>query len=484
MPASREYRVYKETPLQKGDFWTLSQLFVSHTQIDGTMSAEQERIVFDRGDAAAVLLFNTDTHCVVLVEQFRAATLGKGRADGWSTEVAGGRRLLEAPAGGVEKRESPIVTAIREVKEETGYVVGKPEEGQAARDGELKLIAKFFPSPGASSELIYLYFAKVSNSMKAADAGASAKQDAARKEEDIAVTEMPVDQLFQLIRDHKIEDAKLLIGALYLQEELLQMGRRPLATRKVKYGLKDYPGVFIGYITGPIYGACNENAVSIWVNSENEDMVMDRFNGKTISASIRFLGAAKDSAGNLTEDTIAEDLANELGGQAPVKIGTVLTTVSGTLEATHGVHKILHVATVKGARLALDFTATLPARAAVPVGFRADPNDLELCVHNVLREADRSNQGSWRGFWRRLSRRPESTSILFPMIGAGDGGLPIEEVAPRLVRTAIGYLRARHGETSRKKCTINEVYFLAYTAAHKHALDAELKRHRGTVLEL
>jgi hypothetical protein len=40
-----------------------------------------------------------------------------------------------------------------------------------------------------------------------------------------------------------------------------------------------------------------------------------------------------------------------LGGQTPVKIGTVFKTGAGALEATHGVDKILHVATVKGACL-------------------------------------------------------------------------------------------------------------------------------------
>jgi len=469
MSAPRDVQISGQESVFKSDFCEINKLIVSHTQKNGSMSPDQERLVFRRGNAAAVLLFNLDTKCVVLVEQFRAPTLGNNSlADGWLTEVAGGGRLTEAVAGVIEEPESPIRTAIRETMEETGYEVREPTAETGEQDGDLRLIAKFFSSPGGSSEIIYLYFAKVRNANKKRDGGGVGK-------EDITVREMPVDELFYLIKLNRIEDPKLLIGALLLQEELKELGRQPLATQKIKYFLIEQPELCIGYVTGPIYGVRGkENGVSIWVNSENEDMVMDRFNGKTISASIRFLGAAKDGAGNLTEDTVAEELANALSGRAPVRIGTVFETGSGDLETTHSVNKIFHVATVKGARFPLGFKADLGTRAAVPVGFRADPEDLMLCVNNVLAEADLSN----RRWWRRLWWRKNSKSILFPMIGAGDGGLRIEQVVPRLVDAAIGYLLANHLKT-----TIKEVYFLAYTAAHKSALDFELKKHCGKELQ-
>jgi nudix-type nucleoside diphosphatase (YffH/AdpP family) len=481
----REVEIHGREIVFPSKFCQIIKLTVSHRQKDGTMSPDQERLVFERGNAAAVLLFNLDTNCVVLVNQFRAPTLGDGEtADGWPTEVAGGGRLTEAIAGIIDKPESPVRTAIRETMEETGYEVREPSEDGVERDGDLKLIAKFFSSPGGSSELIYLYSAKVRNASRTGQGGGL-------ENEDITVREMPVDDLFRLIRQNRIEDPKLLIGALWLQEELKELGRKPLPTRKVKYSFKHDSELAIGYITGPIYDIYGENSVSIWVNSENEDMVMDRFNGKTISASIRFLGATKDDSGNLTEDTIADELSNVLGGQTPVKIGTVFKTGAGALETTHGVDKILHVASVKGARAALDFDAGVGVRATVPIGFRAHPDDLELCVKNVLFAANKSNRGFCRsllrrlgsksksGFWRWLFR-PDSKSILFPIIGAGDGGLRIDEVVPILVRSAIGYLRPR---PNRAPTTIKEVYFLAYTAAHKHALDVALQRYCGTVLD-
>jgi nudix-type nucleoside diphosphatase (YffH/AdpP family) len=480
MSGSRDVEIRDQEFVFTSDFCKINKLTLSHRQKDGLMSPARQRFVFERGNAAAVLLFNLDTNCVVLVNQFRAPTLGDdGIADGWATEVAGGR-LMEAVAGVIDKPESPIRTAIRETMEETGYEVREPNENGEERDGDLKLIAKFFPSPGGSSELIYLYFAKVRNANQTGKGGGV-------RDEDISVQEIPVENLFRLIRQKRIEDPKLLVGALWLQEDLRDLGRRPLATARVRYPFKNNPELSVGYITGPIHNVCGDNSVSIWVNSENEDMVMDRFNGKTISAAIRFLGAAKDDAGNLTEDTIADELTSALGGQTPVKIGTVFKTSAGTLEATHGVDKILHVATVKGARAALDFDASIGMRATVPIGFRAHPDDLELCMTNVLVAADKSNRGLWRGVFRRS----DSKSILFPMIGAGDGGLGIDEVAPKLVQAAIDYLRVNVESNAKDKgkariairTTIKEIYFLAYTAAHQHALDAALKRYCGTVLK-
>ena len=78
------------------DFFKIDEIQVSHEQLDGTMSAEQRRLVFERGDAVAVLLFNLDTRCVVLVRQFKVPTLiGRRRdvpstSDGWITEAMAG----------------------------------------------------------------------------------------------------------------------------------------------------------------------------------------------------------------------------------------------------------------------------------------------------------------------------------------------------------------------------------------------------------
>jgi nudix-type nucleoside diphosphatase (YffH/AdpP family) len=178
------------------EFFKVDELVVSHMQNNGTMSVPQRRLVFERGDSAAVLLYNADTKSVIAVNQFRAATLGKGMDDGWITEAC---------AGMIDRGESAQTTVIRETLEETGYKIR-----------EVKPIAKFFASPGGTSECIHLFYAEVANADKVAAGGGIG-------DEDVEIRAIPVDQLFDMVDAQRIEDPKLLIGALWLRREL-QMG--------------------------------------------------------------------------------------------------------------------------------------------------------------------------------------------------------------------------------------------------------------------
>jgi len=54
--------------------------------------------------------------------------------------------LLELPAGKLEVNEEPRETALRELKEETGYSAAK-----------LEYLLEFYTSPGFSTEKIYLF---------------------------------------------------------------------------------------------------------------------------------------------------------------------------------------------------------------------------------------------------------------------------------------------------------------------------------------
>jgi hypothetical protein len=118
-------------------------------------------------------------------------------------------------------------------------------------------------------------------------------------------------------------------------------GLLPYST--VCFEVRNRPGLIVGYKTGPID---NISGASIWVNSENTDMLMDRVVGRSISSRIRLLGSNKDEDGNIIEDTIAEALREAVGRQGHVRIGSVIETESGSLK-TRGVERILHVATMQ-----------------------------------------------------------------------------------------------------------------------------------------
>ena len=156
MPSRRRVEIRSQRRLFD-DFFKIDEVIVSHQQYDGKMSADQRRLVFERGDAVAVLLFNIDTRSVVLVEQFKVpALIGRRRddsgiQDGWITEVM---------AGMIGPAETAEEAAIRETLEETGYQIKAPE-----------LICKFLSSPGGTSERIFLYFAQVSEAAKPGKGG-------------------------------------------------------------------------------------------------------------------------------------------------------------------------------------------------------------------------------------------------------------------------------------------------------------------------
>ena len=172
------------------DIFKIDELIVSHELSDGAMSAAQRRLVFERGDSAAVLLFNRDRECLVLVKQFRAAALGKSRERGWVTECV---------AGIIDENETPTAAAIRETQEETGY-----------RVTDLEPIATFFSSPGGTSERIFLYYAETTDADRIG-------QSAANTDEDLELCHVPLAEVFTQLQSGCLEDAKLIIGVLWLR---------------------------------------------------------------------------------------------------------------------------------------------------------------------------------------------------------------------------------------------------------------------------
>jgi nudix-type nucleoside diphosphatase (YffH/AdpP family) len=423
MPGLRKAEIRKQARLLD-DFFKVDEVFVAHQQLNGEMSADQRRLVFERGDAVAVLLYNSDTHKVVLVNQFKVPAMIARRRDNPST-VDGW--ITETIAGMIDKNESPEEAAVRETMEETGYKIRDPE-----------LICKFFSSPGGTSERIFLYFASVKASDRVGKGGGV-------RDEDVAVLHVPVTELFDQLAKGQIEDPKLAIAADWLQGHLRRV--KALDHSTVRYHVVHKPGAIVGYKTGDI---ADVKDVSIWVNSENTDMMMDRFLGKTISAKIRWLGANKDDDGNVTEDTIQESLRDVMGERAHVRIGNVLVTKAGMLWSTHGVQRIFHVATVEGG----------PGQ-----GVSAKPDKLRTCVKEVLARVDRENRTL-----RRIICKNNLDSILFPLLGTGDGGQPVESVVDNLILEAVGYFGGQ------EKRTLKEIYFLAFKAPERSACEEVLQR--------
>jgi nudix-type nucleoside diphosphatase (YffH/AdpP family) len=171
-------------------FFQVEEVTVSFEQRDGTMSPPLRRLDLKRKDAVAAVLVNAARGTVILVRQFRYAALSRGAA--WLTEVI---------AGMTDEGEAPEAAVRREILEESGYEVGKLHE-----------VARFYTSPGITSERIILFYAETSGPAPKAKGGGLAEEN-----EDIEVLELPFAEAFAMMERGEIVDGKSLIGLMWLR---------------------------------------------------------------------------------------------------------------------------------------------------------------------------------------------------------------------------------------------------------------------------
>ena len=116
--------------------------------------------------------------------------------------IAVGKTLIELPAGTIDPKEPPAVTAVRELQEETGYTAAHWRE-----------LPPFFMSPGILNERMYLFVAE----------GLSAGQPAREVGEEIENLIVPWQEAVAMAGRGEIEDAKSLVGIL-LWDRLREVG--------------------------------------------------------------------------------------------------------------------------------------------------------------------------------------------------------------------------------------------------------------------
>jgi len=161
-----------------------------HRRYDSTMSDEMARLVFERGDSVAVLLYNRDRDTVLLVEQFRLPTYLRGDG-GW---------LLEIVAGVEEPGKESVQVAHQELLEETGYQLD-----------QLTYLLTFYASPGASTERIHVYLGYLDEGHRIGTGGGVPAEH-----EDIRVTEIPLTKALEMVEQGDIRDAKTIIALQHL----------------------------------------------------------------------------------------------------------------------------------------------------------------------------------------------------------------------------------------------------------------------------
>lgn len=188
-PQPRRVEILDQERLLDG-FFQIDKVRLRHERHDGAMSQPLVRLVFERGDSAAVLPYDPERGTVVLVEQFRCPAYVRG-GPGW---------LWEMIAGAQDGGRTPEEVARAEAWEEAGY-----------RLGPLEHIATVYPSPGGASERMYLYLAPITAADRQAPGGGLPETG-----EDILVREFSLEEALALLADGRIMDAKTVIALQYL----------------------------------------------------------------------------------------------------------------------------------------------------------------------------------------------------------------------------------------------------------------------------
>ena len=154
------------------------------------MQVTREEVELENGEHAyrevvyhhgGVCILAVKDHQIILVKQFR-----------YPNRI----QTIEVPAGKLEKDEDPQDCAFRELEEETN---------NRARD--MKFIMKVLPSPGYTSEWLYLYeaidFEEVNDALACDD------------DEFIDVIWLNLDEAYQKVLNGDIVDAKTVIAIMY-----------------------------------------------------------------------------------------------------------------------------------------------------------------------------------------------------------------------------------------------------------------------------
>lgn len=187
-PAEAKVEILEKQDCYHG-FFRMEKYRLRHRLYDGRMSNEIERELFERGHAAAVLLYDPLLERVVLLEQFRIGAL----------ELVSGPWLLEIVAGIIEPGESAEEVVRREAEEEAGCTI------QA-----LSFICEYLVSPGGTSERISLYCGMVDSR------GVGGVHGLDTEDEDILVQTVPFDEAWTWLQEGAINSASPIIALQWL----------------------------------------------------------------------------------------------------------------------------------------------------------------------------------------------------------------------------------------------------------------------------
>ncbi|MGQ0674673.1 MAG: NUDIX domain-containing protein [Rhodospirillales bacterium] len=180
-------------------YFRLELFRVRHRKYAGGWTGEIARELFERGHAAAALLYDPKTDRTALVEQFRVGALAAGRRP-W---------VIEIVAGIIEDGETAEEVVRREAVEEAGVAIQ-----------ELLPIQTVLSSPGGASETCALFCGRADLSRAGGIHGVPAENEETR------VLVLPAADAFRLVEDGRVENAVCVVALQWLALNRDKLKRR------------------------------------------------------------------------------------------------------------------------------------------------------------------------------------------------------------------------------------------------------------------
>jgi len=179
-----------KTEILSDNWYTLKKVTYDFLESDGLWQTVS-REAYDRGNGAAILLYNRASQTIILTRQFRMPTYLNGNKDGY---------MIECCAGLLDKLH-PQDCIKKETEEETGY-----------RITEVTKLFEAYMSPGSVTEMLYFFAAEYAKDMKISKGGGLTEEN-----ENIEVLELSFSDACKMIGNGEIKDAKTIMLLQYAQ---------------------------------------------------------------------------------------------------------------------------------------------------------------------------------------------------------------------------------------------------------------------------
>jgi len=177
----------QEVRVLSDDWYVLKKTRFEYRRRNGEWQ-QQQRETYDRGNGAAILLYNLDRRTVVLTRQFRFPAFVNGHDD----------LLIEVPAGLLDQA-SPEERIKAEAEEEAGF-----------RVQHVRKVFEAFMSPGSVTERLHFFVAEYDPASRVGHGGGLEEEG-----EDIEVFEPRFEEAMAMIERGEIVDGKTIMLLQY-----------------------------------------------------------------------------------------------------------------------------------------------------------------------------------------------------------------------------------------------------------------------------